>query len=72
MVQADLFAGAFSGAANCVLLQPLDVVKTRMQQSHPTPRLRSVFFSIIRNEGALSLWKGTVSQSEDHTYTYDN
>ncbi|CEH13486.1 Predicted mitochondrial carrier protein [Ceraceosorus bombacis] len=35
---ATLISGGASGLASCLLLQPLDLLKTRMQQS---PRLRS-------------------------------
>lgn len=58
-------AGTVSGAASCLLLQPLDFVKTRIQ--YPTvaagakkskPALRRLIPEIARTEGCLAFWKG--------------
>ncbi|KAL1923836.1 uncharacterized protein VTP21DRAFT_8816 [Calcarisporiella thermophila] len=75
-----LFAGATSGLAACVILQPLDLLKTRLQQQRQqhlaflreaaangtkgiTPynsTLYTTVQSIIKNESALGLWRGTI------------
>ncbi|KAJ2664660.1 hypothetical protein IWW48_000605 [Coemansia sp. RSA 1200] len=62
-----LGAGALSGVTSCVLLQPFDLLKTRIQQSHaqsatsPTknPVVKAIR-SVITTEGVLGLWRGTV------------
>ncbi|ORZ33829.1 mitochondrial carrier domain-containing protein [Catenaria anguillulae PL171] len=66
-----LTAGALSGLASCVLLQPFDVVKTRLQQrpagldAAPTGlskrlvQLRSIVSDIVRERGVPGLWRGT-------------
>ncbi|EME26267.1 mitochondrial carrier, iron import [Galdieria sulphuraria] len=70
---ANFYAGAFSGLVSTLCLQPLDVVKTRMQQGSqyivsPSVTLQrvlsprnplSVAASIVANTGILSLWRGT-------------
>ncbi|KAI3658666.1 hypothetical protein MP638_006730 [Amoeboaphelidium occidentale] len=62
--------GAFSALVACTALQPLDVLKTRLQQPQQPQQQQqqqsvgkrlSVFSlstSIIRKEGVLALWKG--------------
>lgn len=50
-------AGAASGTVSTVLLQPLDMVKTRLQTSPSIP-LRTHFRTIYRREGLLAFWKG--------------
>jgi solute carrier family 25, member 38 len=63
--QVHLTAGAVSGLVNCVLLQPLDLLKTRLQQpaSPPAscrpPTMISTVRSIYHQEGPLGLWRGT-------------
>ncbi|KAJ2682775.1 hypothetical protein GGH99_004605, partial [Coemansia sp. RSA 1285] len=62
-----LGAGALSGVTSCVLLQPFDLLKTRIQQSHaqsatsPTknPVVKAIR-SVVTTEGVLGLWRGTV------------
>eukprot|EP00871_Galdieria_phlegrea_P004641 jgi/Galph1/5178/GphlegSOOS_G3829.1 len=70
---ANFYAGAFSGLVSTLCLQPLDVVKTRMQQGAHFVHLQnlagqklvslrnpfSVATSIVANTGFLSLWRGT-------------
>ncbi|GJQ10941.1 hypothetical protein GpartN1_g2735.t1 [Galdieria partita] len=70
---ANFYAGAFSGLVSTLCLQPLDVVKTRMQQGSqyivsPSITLQrmlsprnplSVAASIVANTGVFSLWRGT-------------
>jgi hypothetical protein len=36
-MQIHLLAGSLSGLISCILLQPLDLVKTRMQQTKSAP-----------------------------------
>jgi hypothetical protein len=65
-----LLSGAISGFCCCVLLQPFDLVKTRLQQpaiSHLPPHRsssssssRSVVADIVRSDGVFGLWRGTV------------
>lgn len=52
------FAGFFASGSCCVLLQPLDVLKTRSQQA---PRLSYSFLikDLIQNQGGCAFWKGT-------------
>ena len=52
-------AGLVAGTLSAVLLQPFDVVKTRMQTG-VHGNLMSVAATIWRNEGAATLWAGTV------------
>lgn len=55
-----LRAGAIAGLVSCVLLQPLDVIKTRQQQL-PTEKMISTashFRKIIVHEGSRGLWRG--------------
>ncbi|KAI9503224.1 hypothetical protein GGI25_004285 [Coemansia spiralis] len=63
-----LGAGALSGVTSCVLLQPFDLLKTRVQQSQSqtaaSSQARSPVFatirSVVENEGVRGLWRGTV------------
>ncbi|KAJ1668834.1 hypothetical protein IW140_000100 [Coemansia sp. RSA 1813] len=62
-----LGAGALSGVASCVLLQPFDLLKTRIQQNNAqfvttpmkSPVIKTIR-SIIATDGVLGLWRGTV------------
>ncbi|KAJ2766657.1 hypothetical protein IWQ56_003636 [Coemansia nantahalensis] len=64
-----LGAGALSGMTSCVLLQPFDLVKTRVQQSQAAlaggQRGAGVVVGAVRSvlatEGVLGLWRGTVA-----------
>ncbi|KAJ3177401.1 hypothetical protein HDU87_004420 [Geranomyces variabilis] len=53
-----LLGGALSGLAACVALQPLDLVKTRLQQETHTLRqsLASTAISTTTTAGRISLW----------------
>eukprot|EP00038_Savillea_parva_P007097 m.167806 g.167806 ORF g.167806 m.167806 type:complete len:325 (+) comp12880_c0_seq1:2257-3231(+) len=58
-------AGAVSGGVTRALLQPLDVLKIRMQltvsETHqPNPSLMRVTSNLVRHEGLRALWKGHV------------
>ncbi|KAJ1807804.1 hypothetical protein LPJ56_004840 [Coemansia sp. RSA 2599] len=65
-----LGAGALSGVTSCVLLQPFDLLKTRIQQTqtHGTaaaalPGKGSVLRAartVVAGDGVLGLWRGTV------------
>ncbi|SJX61891.1 related to Graves disease carrier protein [Sporisorium reilianum f. sp. reilianum] len=72
---ATLAFGAVSGLASCVLLQPFDLLKTRLQQldhtrpaSSPiaapqyasrTAKLVAITKDIVRTHGYQGLWRGT-------------
>lgn len=77
---ASLLSGASSGLASCLLLQPMDFLKTRMQQEQQeerqkinqnvqqqrggprkrTERLIKLTNQVIKQDGWLGLWRGTV------------
>nr|CAG8470320.1 10472_t:CDS:2 [Entrophospora candida]CAG8543515.1 1187_t:CDS:2 [Entrophospora candida] len=72
---AHLTSGALSGFASCVLLQPFDLVKTRLQQySVKNPQiiknatssynsnsaLLNTVINIIRQDSVIGLWRGTI------------
>ncbi|EPQ59743.1 solute carrier family 25 member 38, partial [Gloeophyllum trabeum ATCC 11539] len=59
--------GALSGFASSICLQPLDLLKTRLQQGDSVPNKRccSMIIHVTRNvvasEGPLGLWRGTTA-----------
>ena len=53
-----LVGGLLSGLFSCVLLQPLDLSKTRMQQNPLKISLRATMLDIYKKQGLLALWKG--------------
>ncbi|KAJ1953788.1 hypothetical protein EC988_002794, partial [Linderina pennispora] len=62
-----LGAGALSGVTSCVLLQPFDLLKTRMQQSYTQQamvlRQSSILKSaqaVVAQDGVRGLWRGTI------------
>ncbi|KAI8324531.1 mitochondrial carrier [Martensiomyces pterosporus] len=58
-----LGAGALSGVTSCVLLQPFDLLKTRMQQSHTQLAAapgKGTVQTVLAEEGVRGLWRGTV------------
>ncbi|KAJ1649611.1 hypothetical protein IWW47_000838 [Coemansia sp. RSA 2052] len=59
-----LGAGALSGMTSCVLLQPFDLLKTRVQQSHLQATGRGsvlqVLQTVVQSEGVRGLWRGTI------------
>ncbi|CAI2178273.1 19790_t:CDS:2, partial [Funneliformis geosporum] len=66
---AHLTSGAVSGLASCVILQPFDLVKTRIQQQRQqrgkslTPlnsTIMQTVKNIVNNESISGLWRGTV------------
>ncbi|POW07313.1 hypothetical protein PSTT_08385 [Puccinia striiformis] len=60
-----LLSGGLSGLASCILLQPFDLLKTRLQQAHINPNTSStlsiywVSSEVISRDGILGLWRGT-------------
>ncbi len=58
-------AGALSAFVNCVALQPLDLVKTRLQQvqhSSPNAHLRPILRQVMQSpQGIWGFWRGTVA-----------
>jgi len=50
-------AGAFSGTCSTILLQPLDLIKTRVQQS-PQQSIWKVSRTIAKTEGIAGFWTG--------------
>ncbi|BEI90967.1 uncharacterized protein CcaverHIS019_0310370 [Cutaneotrichosporon cavernicola] len=59
-----LASGALSGLTSAVCLQPLDLLKTRLQQGYNVGRKRHrlgpVVRQVIRDDGVTGLWRGTV------------
>ena len=63
-----LTVGAASGLTSCVLLQPIDLLKTRLQQERAMPaqagrermRLLDAVRTVVRDDGWHGLWRGTV------------
>ncbi|KDQ14162.1 hypothetical protein BOTBODRAFT_352351 [Botryobasidium botryosum FD-172 SS1] len=58
-----LFSGGLSGLVSVLTLQPLDLLKTRVQQiQHATPGKGGIFAvtrHILATDGTLGLWRGT-------------
>ncbi|KAF2219968.1 mitochondrial carrier domain-containing protein [Elsinoe ampelina] len=58
----DLFSGAVGGVAQVLLGQPFaDIVKVRLQTTTTYPNALSCASSILKNEGASSFYKGTLT-----------
>ena len=63
-----LCVGGVAGFASCVMLQPMDFLKTRMQQERlpsqssltATQRLARAFRTVVDTYGYQGLWRGTV------------
>ncbi|BEJ14018.1 hypothetical protein CspHIS471_0311920 [Cutaneotrichosporon sp. HIS471] len=59
-----LASGALSGLTSAVCLQPLDLLKTRLQQGYNVGRKRHrlgpVVRQVLRDDGVTGLWRGTV------------
>ena len=53
----SFIAGSLSGTCSTILLQPLDLIKTRLQQA-PHTGLYSVTRNIVRDEGVRAFWTG--------------
>jgi solute carrier family 25, member 38 len=56
-----LLAGATSGLVSCIALQPLDLLKTRIQQQAQNKSLMNALRTTLQNEGFLGLWRGTLA-----------
>ncbi|XP_028416940.1 mitochondrial glycine transporter-like [Dendronephthya gigantea] len=61
-VSTAIISGSFSGTTSTLLLQPLDLLKTRIQinsrKRHDV--LRKTFKEVLKNEKVIGLWKGTI------------
>jgi solute carrier family 25 protein 38 len=57
-VLKSFLAGSFSGTCSTLLFQPLDLVKTRIQQVGGTPSMVREFKKIIVSEKVSGLWQG--------------
>lgn len=57
----DLGSGACGGIAQVLLGQPFDIVKVRLQTTTTYPSALACASSILRNEGPLSFYKGTLT-----------
>nr|ODN94497.1 solute carrier family 25, member 38 [Cryptococcus depauperatus CBS 7855] len=60
-----LLSGALSGLSSAVVLQPLDLLKTRIQQSQgdarsKRQRVQSVVKQVLKEDGPAGLWRGTM------------
>ncbi|KAH9921546.1 solute carrier family 25 member 38 [Epithele typhae] len=72
-VSQHLLSGALSGFASTIILQPFDLLKTRIQQPDQLNKLRlsplapqSTFIfrtarDIVQNDGLVGLWRGTTA-----------
>ncbi|XP_054713406.1 mitochondrial glycine transporter B-like [Uloborus diversus] len=60
----SFLAGSVSGTCSTLLFQPLDLIKTRLQNGskNSTPRngMITLFMHVVRNEKVAGLWRGTV------------
>lgn len=57
----DLFAGAVGGVAQVLIGQPFDIVKVRLQTTTHYNGALDCASQILRNEGALAFYKGTLT-----------
>ena len=57
-VLESLTAGSVAGLADAFFTFPLDLIKTRFQASNKYKGVTDAFKIIVKNEGALSLYKG--------------
>lgn len=57
----DLISGAAGGIAQVLLGQPFDIVKVRLQTTTAYPSALACASSILRNEGPLAFYKGTLT-----------
>ncbi|KAI6094477.1 solute carrier family 25 member 38 [Pisolithus croceorrhizus] len=67
-ISQHLFSGALSGFAGAVLLQPLDLLKTRIQQgdvAQQRTRNTTIIWrtagDIVKQDGVKGLWRGTTA-----------
>ncbi|EIW68456.1 hypothetical protein TREMEDRAFT_69380 [Tremella mesenterica DSM 1558] len=57
-----LSSGALSGFTSAVCLQPLDLLKTRLQQNYEDGRRRKIVDTVkvvLKDDGIFGLWRGT-------------
>jgi len=61
-VMKAFLAGSLSGTCSTLLFQPLDLVKTRLQQERTGPRLSMVrmVVRVVGEESLAGLWRGVV------------
>lgn len=54
--------GAISGLTSCAVLQPFDLLRTRLQETPGSirqPKILPIVKSIWRHEGMAGFWRGT-------------
>ena len=59
-VMKAFLAGSLSGTCSTLLFQPLDLVKTRIQQTGPGTSLVRVISSVVSQDSVRGLWRGLV------------
>lgn len=57
----DIFAGTISGVAQVLVGQPFDITKVRLQTSPASSSALDVIKSLVREEGLLAFYKGTLA-----------
>eukprot|EP00794_Sanderia_malayensis_P009185 gene9185-10159_t len=59
-VVKSFIAGSFSGACSCLLFQPLDLVKTRIQSAavYGNNGMISTISTVVRADSVTGLWRG--------------
>jgi solute carrier family 25, member 38 len=67
IISVNGLAGGMSGLAACILLQPLDLIKTRLQQQHYQEKqpeykgsMVEIARKIVNDNGIRGLWRGTI------------
>lgn len=59
----SFLAGSFSGTCSTLLFQPLDLIKTRIQNASKSGSgngMITLFVHVLKNEKLLGLWRGTI------------
>lgn len=63
IISSPLGSGAIAGFASCIMLQPLDLIKTRLQEEPIhlkwSTRLATSFNKVLTNDGWMGFWRGT-------------
>lgn len=59
-VMKAFLAGSLSGTCSTLLFQPLDLVKTRVQQTGPSISLVRVISTVVSQDSVCGLWRGLV------------
>lgn len=57
----DIAAGTISGIAQVLVGQPFDITKVRLQTAHGNSSAFQVVTNLIKNEGPLAFYKGTLA-----------